>query len=644
MPSKNSSLTNNSFPMFQKHLFLKNIQRFWPVWTGILLMLFYLFPLYLLSSTSDTTGEERYFNLASDLSGIFSFYSTTLLLLSALCALCVFFYQYHENSFSMYHSFPMKKNTLFLTNYLSGLSFLLVPQLLNAVVLLALTSIVPQMPVKSILFSTLALCVIGLFYYSFAVFCCILSGCATMMPVYYFVLNFFGMFLSLFLEPLIRPLLYGYPGNFDFDLFENFSPVNYISSNIFLSVNYEDEKPLSILYYGNKALVVLFLCAIALFFLSYFLYQIKRVESAGDTIAFPKFQPVFSFVFMLCFSILTTLATFTIIECRSSIAVFLCMLVFGVLSYYISKMILLKTFRVFKEKPIGLGVFAALLLIFYFSCTMDLTGYSKKLPKESDVLSAAVFTDFSNGTICMDDPETIQKIIAFQKIFIEERSSLRSSTSESNLFYNSDAQITFSYVLKNKKTITRSYPYPYFFGDDGKPESSATPTESRIFQATIDLYSSPTVLTSIILPEEKEFLTDVQFQSISNYEVTEEYGETYDSSTLSFSSTADAGKREKIYDGIKQDIADGNITYRDFFSNQFEQKQYLNTLSLAFRVPSGTWIFNPYAKYWDLYDMPEKTQDGFEFQLTENCVHTISALKDIGAIFSTEDLIPERQL
>ena len=116
-------------------------------------------------------------------------YSVVLVFLfSILTAAAMFSYLYSSRSCNMMHAFPLKRSQLFLTNCLSGLLFLTVPQILIALITVPgfLRLKIPAKIMGCFLLHALGYDVI---FFSIAVFCCMLAGHLLSSVVYYFILN-----------------------------------------------------------------------------------------------------------------------------------------------------------------------------------------------------------------------------------------------------------------------------------------------------------------------------------------------------------------------------------------------------------------------------------------------------------------------
>ena len=124
-------------------------------------------------------------------------------------AAAVFSYLYTARSVSLMHALPIRRSGLFVTNYISGVLFFLVP---NAVVAL-LTALVTLMGgvfcPGLILAWFLGLSAMELFFFSFAVFVAMFTGHILVLPVFYAILNALCLVLYATINVFIMSLLYG---------------------------------------------------------------------------------------------------------------------------------------------------------------------------------------------------------------------------------------------------------------------------------------------------------------------------------------------------------------------------------------------------------------------------------------------------
>lgn len=114
---------------FNPTLFKKNLARFWPLWSGAS-FIGALFPLYLLALL---IHEGRPL-LDNRLEATSLYYDALIyavpavsLVYGALCALAVWGWLYNTRSVGMYHSLPVTRKGIFVTDFLSGMSMMLLP-------------------------------------------------------------------------------------------------------------------------------------------------------------------------------------------------------------------------------------------------------------------------------------------------------------------------------------------------------------------------------------------------------------------------------------------------------------------------------------------------------------------------------------
>ena len=118
---------------FNAMLFRKNLTRFWPLW-GLASFVGALFPLAVLLDM-----VHRGWNVLSapDFTGMYydavSAVPVINLVYAALCAMAVWSYLYNARSVGLMHTLPIRREGLFLTNFLSGLSMTLIPYAVTGV-------------------------------------------------------------------------------------------------------------------------------------------------------------------------------------------------------------------------------------------------------------------------------------------------------------------------------------------------------------------------------------------------------------------------------------------------------------------------------------------------------------------------------
>ena len=115
---------------FNRTLFLKNLTRFWPLWGGAT-FIGILLPLAMLTRL---LRQDSHLGVETALDMTEVYYSTlcaavpfVCLLYGTLCALAVWSYLYSARSVGLMHTLPVRREGLFVTNFLSGLTMMLIP-------------------------------------------------------------------------------------------------------------------------------------------------------------------------------------------------------------------------------------------------------------------------------------------------------------------------------------------------------------------------------------------------------------------------------------------------------------------------------------------------------------------------------------
>ena len=117
---------------FNTVLFKKNLTRFWPIWSLYLLILIFQMPVTLFKQALSITlySSDSFTNLECLADVIRSGLAVLpICIFSLISAAVVFSYLYNSQSCYTMHVLPLKRRELFFTNYISGISFMVIPQI-----------------------------------------------------------------------------------------------------------------------------------------------------------------------------------------------------------------------------------------------------------------------------------------------------------------------------------------------------------------------------------------------------------------------------------------------------------------------------------------------------------------------------------
>ncbi len=208
---------------FNGTLYRKTMARFWPLWALYGLFWMFAIPLNLMNRyfnylrwTGGTgTPQDLLLDLAQSIPEYLAPGVWLAALMGLLCAMACFGYLYNNRSACMMHALPMRRETLFVTQYLAGLSFLLLPVAAVALcgVLVELALLPPSvwadaLPCLAVWF--LAHSGACLFFFSFAAFCAMFTGHILALPVFYGVLNGLALGVYALIQSLLDQFYYGF--------------------------------------------------------------------------------------------------------------------------------------------------------------------------------------------------------------------------------------------------------------------------------------------------------------------------------------------------------------------------------------------------------------------------------------------------
>ena len=446
---------------FNFTLLRKNFARFWPIWSLYGLFWLAVLPLNILSNRIHWDGGMARSLPLNYLDGGPSAAVALTALFGLLCAMAVFSYLYASRSVGMLHALPLRREGLFLTNYLSGLLFLLLPNL--AVFLLALAA---EVFAGTVVFSSLftwlvVVSLFGLFFYSFAVFCAMFTGHVVMLPCLYLLVNFIAVGFQLLVETVLYIFVYGMSGMVDLPV-DWLSPLVLFMRHTSISNDYL-LRPIS--GTGAEAAVNSFsgwtyplvwaAFALLLLVCAGQLYRRRRMESAGDTVAIPVLKPVLKYIVALFAGLAMPVGVYgmllNVLAYRAQLAPFLLLTVLGAaLGFVISEMAIRKSLRIPRTVWRGCAVTAAVCCLVVVGAKCDLTGYARRIPDTAQVKSVRIICNGYNSTLT--EAENIQAVEDIHRAVVAEREKITDDTSITNL------QLT--YKLSNGKVLMREYTLP----------------------------------------------------------------------------------------------------------------------------------------------------------------------------------------
>jgi ABC-2 type transport system permease protein len=299
---------------FNKTLFKKNLQRFWPLWLGYALIWFVILPLIQFSDllyghmNGNTLAVSRTILEVSVVGGLIMGAGFGLLF-----AMAEFSYLTNGRATQGLHALSARRETFYITNYLSGLfcqlSTLAATFVLTGVITLFNLTFDLSALVRGFLICTLFV----VFFYSFGVFCMMFSGQALAAPVFYGILNFLSIAMETLLRTFAGSFLYGYNDSLN-EMYTDFlCPVWMVADNVDIRTIHETQPMLNnagvyemqhvtVGYEleGFGIILAYALVGVVLAVLGLLVYRRRASEETGTVVAIPWARPIFKYGVALC--------------------------------------------------------------------------------------------------------------------------------------------------------------------------------------------------------------------------------------------------------------------------------------------------------------------------------------------------------
>lgn len=635
MPSA-TSCSKGPNPWWNSTLYRKNLKRFWPIWAsyGVILL---LVPLTFLLTWLDRNEILDLNIVAMDLLG---FVSPMGLILSAVwsivSAMAVFSYLYNSRSVQLYHALPIRREGLYLTNYLSGLSFLVLPLGVVFLFTLAVEAVSGTLLLWPLLQWLIAQVCFALFFYSFAAFCALFVGHIVALPVFYGILNFLAFGMSQLLSELFRQFVYGYhswPAMSQ--LAQWLSPfiVLYREGGVRVADNG------GYFYTGLAAALVYALAGLVLAALGLVVYRTRPLETAGDVVAVKWVRPVFKYGVAFCAAV--TIGIFLRELFRTLLPggmwpMLGLMALGGLIGYFAAEMLLRKTFRVLRRSWKGALALCLVLTAAALTMNYDLIGFNRA-PSRYNVVSVYLWGPYtypsdsaSHFDIYCTDSEDIEAVLALHQAIARDQQELQDRLEHDRYSTGYDPEnpdqplvqsqnVYFSYNLADGSQLTREYTLQLYSTDLEDPDSVASLLNSII--------NAPDAI-------ENSYFSGVEsqdaFNSLAEASVENVYNagsQTYDS--LEVLSEAD---RNALLAAVRSDLAAGRLGQRYLF----DDKERNDTCCLAdLKLSFFKTIKDPdqYGQLWE-HDWSTTVTIGLQITATD----TIACLEELGLIDENHQL------
>lgn len=458
----------NKKRLFDCTLFRKNLSKTWII-SAVTVFLMYLTMVlpWMMNITSQPGDPDGMFEY-----DIFSFLKYIIIesryyaeILAGLMAVMLFLYLQKSRSVSFFHSLPISREGLFITNVVSAFVTMLIPNVIIAAVMVIQIKVMGCFVLTEVLGWVLIICVEELFFFSLAVFSMIICGNEIAAVITYAVIIYAPALIFNFVDNILEKITFGYQmGGSPYKL-SSFSP-QYIFNNVQLKVWHKrDNGEIFICHeYSGlfPTLVIVILISAAVFGVSLMLYRRRRSESAGDMTVFKWFTPVADFVISLVFALLTvSLAVrgfagdiFALYSSELVIFMIAGLAVSGVIGYVLIKVIIKKELSSIRKNLIP----SLIIMVCMVVVGLGIKAYSGMLecytPAEDDV-SQVYFSFSSVSADDTVDPEKQYVAMLTDRRLISEIIEInkKAAAGKENWLKNNSSKgsekIIFFYTLKD---------------------------------------------------------------------------------------------------------------------------------------------------------------------------------------------------
>ena len=480
---------------FNKTLFRGSLGRTWPLWAAYTLAWVLIMPVFLFTELNRYHVVYSRVTVSYDILQMSINAGIAAAALSGVCfAMAMFSYLSNARATCAMHTMPIRREGLFLTNYLAGLY----AQMATLVITFALAALVTACHGVFDFYAIdmgFTICfLLAMFFYSFAVLCMVCAGQILAGAAFYGIFNFLFIAMEALVQTFAGNFLYGYVPQSNFSAMA-LSPLFQLYSRLGASKIYPptidggiqwDAEPIGVEVMNFRYVALYALAGVAFAVIALALYRRRKSEATGSTVAVTWLRPVFKYGVALCsaFSFGQLLSYFVFelaespYEAGALVGTIACMVFAGLLGYYAAEMLLKKSFRVFKSAWKGALATTIVLILIGASFPLDLTGYQSYVPAADEIESAQV-NIYCDGNISnwfdLYEPESIALLRDAHHACIVDKprqiSVNRQEPQEHNCYFN------ISYLLTDGTEVSRRYDLstdPAMLSDPSSPESALT--------------------------------------------------------------------------------------------------------------------------------------------------------------------------
>lgn len=628
---------------FNVALYRKNLTRFWPVWVLYTIIWFFVLPVNLILQ-----GSMDYYS-GYDQAAVFADRTVLQLLpelglymavaLSILTAMAIWSYLYNNRSAGLIHALPIRREGLFFTGFLAGVTFFIVPNAVIFLLTLGAEALAGTVNLGALALWFAVQSMLCLFFFCFATLCAFVTGHILALPVFFTIFNFLAVGILALAEGVLHNFVYGFGGlTAAWPAVERLSPLFCMEKVLKASYVREGGVITGVTLQGVPTLIVYTAVGLALAALALFFYRRHQVEQAGEVVTAVWLRPVFKYGVAFCGALTfgsLFYAIFSDIMGKSAWGMLGFLLLWGFLSYLAAEMLLQKSFRVLKRSWKGCVVFLIVLVVLTAVMELDLTGYERRVPAAAEVESvtlknvdSAPYDSGRNAAIDASDADLIARILSLHASTAHNKGAVEGglrdyyrcgpyAAADDGMAIPDRDIVSFklSYILKNGREIFRSYSVPV------TAELLADP-------------ASPAALLLDILNHRQDVADDYFPAGIAAADFIAGTVSFYDKNTRNYSEMQlTAAQVGKVYEAAVEDMASGGLGRRYLLKDRdYLTQVYMNEITLTF-----------YGMFpgWTVGTEPDTERTCFYLQT--DSVNLIATLQGIGVLDNGRTLVTQME-
>ena len=632
---------------FNGTLFRKNLSRYWPLW-GLASFGGAMFPLAMLLELlhngfrfwSPLETRQAYYTVLSYGVPVIS------IVYAILCAMAVWSYLYNARSVGMMHTLPIRREGLFVTNVLSGLTMMAIPYAVTGVLTVLVTMLFGGFEPVGVLVTVLGVMGESLFFFGLATFCAFIVGNVFMLPALYGLLNFIAVLTDFMVNLLAQGFCFGLNSSYSGTV-EWLSPVVYLVQKISPNNSYETQwvtdrlggqryetsVPTSVTLENGWLIAAYAAAGAALLGLAWLLYRRRRSESAGDVVAVGWMKPVFRYGCAAYSAILGGRLLYALLwdsfqsgRYFTVLPMILCMIAGGAIGYYAASMLLAKTPRVFKTTWKGMLAVALGCAALCGAMKCDLFGVVRRVPAPDSVKLVNVYAAGSNYYLTPGkDDALIEEVRALHQAIVDDRDYIMSTAEGRSVYMETEegsytigapaSEIVSTSVSSFANTSVR-FTYTLNSGLKVERRYNLYLTQNRMDQEDTYDHLLDQLINSQEMRQKRIRWRDEGFQLDGAWIDT-------------WRDYSDLSSREVglILDAVAKDAENGDWGVYNWFQADNDADSYEIQIHFQYKLPESQF---------------DRTYDAIQVNVKEGMTETIRALKDLKLI-TDADLVTNRE-